>query len=149
MSLSDQWSLATGEENGKILIYRIRLQAPSFASAATFPHLLVVFWAFESPNEEGLPAPEDLELMTKLENLLQMALEQARQAFLSVIVTGDGIREWQWYVCDPKSTMELVNNALGNLESFPIRIDFQEDPQWAVYGTFLDLTGSVEGGLGL
>jgi hypothetical protein len=145
MPLSDQWSLATGEENGKMLICRIRLQAPGFATRSTFPRLLVVLWPFNSPN--GLPIPEDLERMTELEGLLQAPLEETRQGFLSVIVTGNGLREWQWYVRDAKSTMELVNRTLGELQPFPVQFSFQDDPDWAVYGRFLDLTGSVQGGL--
>jgi hypothetical protein len=147
MSISDRWSVAVGEVDRKRMLYRVRLEAPGFASAANFPHLLLVSWIFASPNEEGLPAPKDLERMTELENLLQAAFETAGQGFLSAIVTGDELREWQWYVNDQKMTMELVNKTLGELEPFPVQFSFQDDPEWAIYGRFLDLTGSVEGGL--
>lgn len=147
MPLSEQWSLATGEEIGKKLIYRIRLQAPAFAIPATFPQLLVVSWPYKSPNENGLPASEDLERMTELEILLHAPFEEARQGFLAVIITGNEHREWQWYVRDPTRTMELANRTLGELEPFPVQFSFQHDPEWAVYGQFLGLTGAVEGGL--
>ena len=69
------------------------------------------------------------------------------KVFSESAVTGDGVREWQWYVRDPKSTMELVNRTLGELEPFPVEFTFQEDREWTVYGRFLELTGSAEGGL--
>lgn len=147
MSLSDQWTLATGNENGKVVISRIRLQAPAFATRATFPHFLVVLWPYVSPNENELPEDEELERMTKLENLLSHAFEHASQGFLSVVVTGNCLREWQWYVRNPKSTMELVNKTLGELEPFPIQFSFEEeDSDWEVYGRYLELTGTYEGG---
>lgn len=147
MPISDRWSVAIGEEERRRMIYRIRLEVPGFATAANFPHLLLASWFFRSPNEEGLPAPKDLERMTELENLLQAAFETAGQGFLSVIVTGDELREWQWYVNDQETTMELVNKTLRGLDQFPVQFSFQDDPQWAIYGRFLDLTGSVECGL--
>jgi hypothetical protein len=147
MSFSDQWSLATGEEDHRLLIYRIRLGAPEFASPGSCDHLVVVSWRFQSPNEKGLPASEDLERMTEFEDRLQAVFEDARQGFLSVIVTGNGLREWQWYVRDPKSTMELVNKILGGLEPFPVQFSFQDDSEWTVYRRFLAVTGAVDCGL--
>ena len=106
MSGDDRWSIATGEDNGKVVIFRIRTQAPAFATKAAFPHLLAVTWQFESPNDQGMPSSEDAERMSELEDLLKAGLEDVRQAFLTVIVTGNGVREWQWYACDPKKLME-------------------------------------------
>ncbi len=145
MSLSEQWTLATGEEDGKKLIYRIRLAAPTFATKSSLPQLLVALWDFESVNEEQLPAPKEMERMTRLEDLLRAAIEEACQGFLAVIVTGKGLREWQWYVRDAKKTMEVLNKTLGSLEPFPVEFRFQEDPEWAIYGQFLDITSSDQG----
>ena len=142
MSLSEKWTLATGEEDGKKLIYRIRLAAPTLATESSFPQLLVALWEFESVNEERLPTPKDVEQMTRFENLLRAAIEEAHQGFLAVILTGNGLRDWQWYVRDPKRTMELLNKTLGSLEPFPVEFSFQEDPEWAIYRQFLDITDS-------
>src|ERR1700730_1411470 len=102
MSGDDRWSIATGEDNGKVVIFRIRTQAPAFATKAAFPHLLAVSWQFESPNDQGMPSSEDSRRMSELEDLLEAGLERVCQAFLSVIATGNGVREWQWYARDPK-----------------------------------------------
>jgi hypothetical protein len=142
MSVDDRWSIATGEDNGKVVIFRIRKQAPTFATKAAFPHMLAVSWQFESPNAQGMPSSEDAERMSELEDLLEAALEGVRQAFLTVIATGNGVREWQWYARDPKRLMEQVNKALGHREPFPVQFSFQEDPDWEAYSRFLDLTGS-------
>lgn len=147
MSLSEQWCLATGEDEGNALIYRIRLNAPTFAHKSDFHYLLLFLWAYDAPSCQGMPSNEDAERMTDLENLIQPAIEDAGQGFLAAIVTGNGIREWQWYVRQPDAILALVNKALGHLETYPIEISFQDDPDWSIYGQFLDFTGSVQGGL--
>jgi len=141
MSSDDSWSVATGDDDGKPLIIRIRNQPPSFARKEVFPHLLTVHWQYESPNEQGMPSEEIAARMSDLEDLLEPAFEGARQAFLTVIVTGNGIREWQWYARNPEVVMKLVNETLSELEPFPVEFSFQEDPEWAGYTRFRESNG--------
>jgi hypothetical protein len=138
MASDNSWSVATGEDEGKPLIFRIRNVPPSYATKETFPHLLAVYWQYESPSDQGIPSHEDATRMSQLEDLLEEAFEGARQAFLTVIVTGNGVREWQWYARNPDDVMELVNETLGQMEPFPVEFNFQEDPDWTGYMRFLD-----------
>ena len=78
--------------------------------------------------------------MTELEDLLESGIEKVEQAFLTAIVTGNGVREWQWYARDPKKLMELVNQTLGELEPFPVQFSFQHDPEWEGYNGFLEIS---------
>jgi hypothetical protein len=138
MASDDSWGVATGEDDGKPLIFRIRNQPPSFAKKKAFPHLLAVSWPYESPNEQGMPSEGVVARMSQLENLLEGAFEGARQAFLTVVVTGNGVREWQWYARNPEDVMTLVNETLGELEPFPVEFSFQDDPDWSAYARFLE-----------
>ena len=54
-----------------------------------------------------MPAQNDSAGMQLFEDLLQPALEEAQQAYLMLVVTGNGVREWQWYSRDPEETMKL------------------------------------------
>ena len=141
MTADDTWTMATAEEDGMPLIFRIRNQPPPFARKDSFPNLLGVSWQYEPDNEQGMPAHDVVERMGHLEDLLMPAFEVARQAFLTVVVTGKGLREWQWYVRNADQTMELVNEALGEYEPFPVEFSFQEDPEWEGYSRFRDITG--------
>ena len=138
MVSDDCWSIATGQDGDKPLVFRIRNRAPSFAHKTAFPHLLAVSWPYEPANDMGMPSSDVTEGMGQFEDLVLPALENARQAFLSVVVTGNGVREWQWYSRDPNETMELVNEALAGCDPFPIQISVQEDPGWEAYGRFLE-----------
>jgi len=139
MTPDDTWSVATAEDDGKPLILRIRNKPPSFASKKTFPHLLAVSWQYEPTNESRMPPDDVADRMGQLEDLLEEAFVGACQAFLSVIATGNGVREWQWYARDPDDVMTMVNQTLGELEPFPVEFSFQYDPDWTAYSRFLDI----------
>jgi hypothetical protein len=79
--------------------------------------------------------------MSEFENLLEEGLEGVGEAFLSVVVTGNGVREWQWYARDPEMIMDLVNKTLGHLEPFRVQFSFQDDPEWQGYSGFLGIAG--------
>jgi hypothetical protein len=139
MSDEESWSLATAEDDGKPLLFRIRNQPPPFARKDQFPHLLAVSWSYEPADESGMPSDDEHARMNELEDLLVAALEDAMQAFLTVIVTGNGVREWQWYARAPERAMELVNESLGELEPFPVEFSIQDDPEWSGYERFLNI----------
>ena len=130
------WSIATSEDNGKPLIFRIRNEPPPFVNQSNFPHLLAISWSFGSANN-GMPSPEENARMAELEDLLDVGLEGEKVAFLTVAVTGNGVREWQWYASDRDAVMESINKTLGHLDPFPIEISFQDDPDWQGYNGFL------------
>jgi hypothetical protein len=141
MAPDETWTMATAEDNGKPLIFRIRNSPPPFARKPDFPHLLAVCWQYEPPNNQGMPDQEVFARMGQLEDLLMPAFEGAEQAFLTVIATGNGVREWQWYARDPDAVMQLVNETLGAYEPFPVQFSFQEDPDWGGYSQFLEIGG--------
>jgi Family of unknown function (DUF695) len=134
---ADSWKLAQAEDNGKPLIFRIRNTPPPFARMEQFPLLLAICWNYESPNDQGMPSKADADRMGELEDLLMPAFEGKQKAFLTVIVTGNGVREWQWYARDKDAVMKLVNEALGQKESYPVEFVFQDDPDWQAYSRFL------------
>jgi Family of unknown function (DUF695) len=127
--------MATGEDNGMPLIFRIRNNRPPFSSQGSFPHLLAVCWQYDLKANNGMPLPEPLRRMNQLEELLETGLEKAEEAFLSVIVTGN------WYSRDSRKVMELVNKTLGELEPFPVQFSFQDDPEWHGYNSFRGIPG--------
>jgi hypothetical protein len=120
---------------GQPLIFRIRSQKPAVASK-TYRHLIAVSWPYEPMNESGMPAQDEAAQMGEFEDLLQTALEGPGQAYLTVVVTGNGVREWQWYSRSGEETMALVNEALSNYEPFPVEFSIQDDPRWEGYARF-------------
>jgi hypothetical protein len=116
-------------------LIRIRALPPEFQKS-DYPHMIGVSWAFDGEQSNGMPSPEIVAEMDRLEDLLVPALEGTGQAVLTVVVTGGGVREWQWYARSPEETSEIVNAALAGQESFPVEFSLQDDPAWEAYGQF-------------
>jgi hypothetical protein len=132
----ERWTVAQSEDDGLPLIFRIRNKRPHGIESNTYPHLIAISWLYQSPNEFGMPSPDISTLMMQFEELIESALENSQSAFLTVIVTGNSRREWQWYSRSPEETMGLVNQVLIDCEPFPVEFSMQEDSQWEAYRYF-------------
>src|SRR5262245_6941051 len=115
----EQWSVAQLEKNGKPLVVRYRSERPNGVEAAAFPFLLSATWAYQ-PNESGLPSEAEMGRMDKFEDALAATLETSKTAYLMVILTGNGERDWLWYTTGEEAAMGQVNQALQGHKPYPI-----------------------------
>jgi hypothetical protein len=138
----ERWAIAQGEDGDcrLPLIFRIRNQVPSGIKPRIYPSLIGVSWLYKPTNDFGMPSSDVSALMMQFEELLEPALETPKSAFLTVIVTGNSRREWQWYSRNPEETMGLVNQVLMGCKPFPVDFSIQDDPQWESYKRFQSIT---------
>jgi hypothetical protein len=137
------WSVGQGKYQGRPLVVRYRSTLPEDISRKDFPDLLAIRWDYP-PAGGGMPAEETQRRMDELESLLEQALEG--NSLLTAVVTGDGVREWQWYTRDVGEAMERINQALGELEPFPIALSRRADPDWTAYQQLVSRAGNGESG---
>src|SRR4026209_848425 len=104
----DPWSVAQHEKNGKPFVVSYRTERPQGIQTAAFPFLLSATWTYQ-PDEFGLAAAEGMERMDKIEDALASALETSQTAYLMVILTGNGERDWLWYTTGEEVAMRQVN----------------------------------------
>ena len=97
--------------------------------------MIAVTWPYDT-DDGGMPSQDAKERMDLLENLLMPALEDGGNSILTVVVTGNGVREWQWYSRSHDETMQLVNSVLAGHDVFPVEFSIQDDPEWAAYSQF-------------
>ena len=116
------------------VIFRIRT-LPAKLNRADFARLIAVSWRYEV-HDSGMRSPEERDRMDLFEDLLTPVLETPENAILTVVVTGNGVREWQWYSRSDVETMELVNSALAGQDPFPVEFVVQDDPNWEAYTRF-------------
>jgi hypothetical protein len=136
MTSKDSWSVSAAEADGLPLVIRVRKIASELTNKDSLPHVIGILLRYKSPNASGMPSTEVEEWMNRFEDVLESALEGAGQAILTAIVTGRGVREWQWYSRDIEETMTLINAALRGYQPFPVKFSSQHDPQWAMYEQF-------------
>jgi hypothetical protein len=136
-SVEDVWSVAIAEDNGKPLIIRVRHNILARVDPTKYPNLLAITWQYEPISESGMPSKQDEERMSLLEDLLDQALESNGLAYLTVVVTGNGVREWQWYSGDTQQTMTAINTSLSGHKRFPVELVSEADANWEAYRKFV------------
>ena len=129
---NEPWVVATREVDGKPLIVRYRAAIPQMVREKSHPALFTITWTFEG-GDSGLPDSEIRERMERLEDLLTDHLEKSAVAFHTATITGNGVRELQWYARSREEMMQGLNLALRGELPFPIDVAHHSDPEWLAY----------------
>lgn len=128
---------ATAEEDGKPLIFRGIQAVPEGSKESVYPFLMSVFWPYSPANDDGMPDADINEAQIVFEDALEV-LDKAGISHLMLVVTGNGRKEWHWYVKDIENWMQKLNTALaGQNTVFPIEIENSHQPDWSLYHNFM------------
>jgi hypothetical protein len=130
----NSWALAEASDDGRPLVFRFRTGFPSTVKRSRFPLMIAITWRFES--DSGMPSNREKASMDDLEESLSHVVESTGKAVLTVIVTGNEVREWQFYTRSQDEFMRLLNQALAGKPRFPIEISTDDDPDWEAYSKF-------------
>ena len=80
--------------------------------------------------EDGFPTKDELEKVHAFEDRLIEAVEHDEFAILSIVLTGNGQREFVFYTVDPQEFINRLTNMPQEEERYPIEIHCNEDPEW-------------------
>lgn len=83
-----------------------------------------------------MPSVEERERMDAMEDALEPVLEKDSFATLSLVSTGENLREWVYYAKSEDEFLERLNLALKAHSAFPIEVHTASDPQWGTYEKF-------------
>lgn len=128
-----EWGVATGEDSGVPMIVRYRIAPPSGVSTTDFNKLLAITWKYASQNDKRMPETADIEKMNLFEDLLDAGLEIKGIGYMTIVVTCNGVREYQWYAKDSDHFIKALNESLSAQKPFPIEITIKDDPGWTAY----------------
>lgn len=127
------WATATGERDGKPIVYRYIEKLPPGFKTESQPELIQIVWRY-SDGENGMPGAESNERQIRFEDLLEPL--QSSLATLALVWTGAGEKSWVYYTSDTDPFMRRLNELLAGEERFPIEIEFQADKEWSLYWSF-------------
>jgi hypothetical protein len=133
---ADTWFTVTSGDAGNPLIFRARERAPAGVNEADYSTLVSIYWPYEPANESGMPDSETEEAQVELEDALD-ELDKPGMSILMLVVTGNGQKEWHWYVSDRDAWEARLNELLENRPVFPIQLEAREEPDWALYRDFI------------
>jgi hypothetical protein len=128
----DTWSMAKGEEDGAVLLFRIRNNIPPKILPEQFPNLINIYWHYDDTSNGGLPTKEIYTRMQDLEGHLD-SIEAEGDDFFVLSITGNQRKEWMLYTHDVRQFLNRLNMKLQALPAFPIEIETNIDPSWDYY----------------
>jgi len=127
---------AQGEQDGKPVIYRSLENVPEDQKESDFPNLINIYWSFEVDVNNGMPDSETNENQITFEDAIE-SLDKKDISHLMLVVTGNGRKEWIWYVKDVDSWLNQLNELLQGHDVYPIEIKIDQDSEWSMYHNFV------------
>lgn len=132
-----EWLTATALEDDFTIIFRLLPKIPAEISTADFSARIEIVWSYQSPNDSGMPGAEVQQKMNEFEQRLESAWQDSGLGYLTMLLTGNQICEWQWYVKETDQALQILNEAMADLPPLPLEIHTEADPDWYAYSNFM------------
>ena len=102
-----------------------------------YPDLISIYWDYEPVNEGGMPDDATVKVQREFENLVKfLDIESVSHQVLTM--TGNGEKEWHWYVKDRNTWLQEFNQALQGHIQYPIELEVEYQPNWDFYQGFIE-----------
>lgn len=124
------YGIATGQKNGMTMIYRFISKDPKPSEVQRFKWLTVISWKYDGRANNGMPNNSFSSDMDRFEDAIDEMLRDTRCGMDVYVRTGDGEREFVYYIADREEFTKYLNAALANHKVYPIEIEFFEDVEW-------------------
>ena len=122
------------------MLFRFRSFTPPDIATKDYPHLINICWSYDPDAREGMPPGELHDRMIEMEQRLD-SIEGSGVGFLVLAITGNGRKEWIWYVADKAGYMARVNEAMAGVDPLPLEFETSEDPGWENFTALLASVG--------
>ncbi len=128
----DWWTTPTSAENGNRIIVTGRRNVEPAMDSGKFTDRVEITWRY-TPEKDGMPDFKTSTLMEAVSDALANAFNKDQAAILTGIYTGDGERNWIFYVRNLSKFQFLMNSALSSFELLPLEIYAEKDDEWNEY----------------
>ncbi len=129
------WTAPTEAENGNVVIVTGRDRIDDFINSGKYIYRVEVRWRYEGG---AMPDTATSQLMEDATEALKATFKKDRVAVLTGIYTGDGQRDWIFYVKKLNVFNTAFNRALADLPTLPLEVEAFSDPDWEEYHEMRD-----------
>lgn len=126
------WSAPTEGESGRTVIVTGRDYMDEVIARGKFPYRVTIGWEYNAL-PSGMPEDGDAEMMEKATDAMTAEFSKDKVAYMTGIYTGDGRRDWVFYTGNLNIFNKVLNRALAPLDTMPLLIVAEEDPEWNEY----------------
>jgi len=136
----DEWLEVKRKVNENVVLFRYRADINPEICFSDYPTLVSVTWEFAEYDDPFKFQGSIEEHHSDLEQSLEHLIEEG-SGVLILVRTGEGVKEWLWYVKNFEDWMIKLNQSFSDKPAFPIKINPYDDPEW---GTFKQLNEMSE-----
>jgi Family of unknown function (DUF695) len=137
MSISENWVLAERKTNEGLSLVRMRKLESSFQFKVHRERMSII-WRLQDRTPDRTPSPEESDFMERFESRLCELLEPSAYAFLSIVFTEPGFREYVFYSREIKRFVAAVNKLPKESASYPIEIHHESDSSGQFYQSYAE-----------
>jgi hypothetical protein len=101
--------------------------------SSSYEQRLNIFWNMNETLPNGFPDEAELSRLHDFENRLIDAVETDEFSIMSMVLTGNGEREFVFHTPDPQEFVTRLSGMPQEGEPYPIEINCNEDPEWEYY----------------
>lgn len=125
------WSIVSVQhpETGEGAVLRARFSKPPRPDLSSLVWAIVIQWTYGGG---GMPPPQVEEAQQAFETALD-PLASSSHSELVHVSTGLGLKEWVFYARTREQFMDELNDLLSAHPTYPLDIEFVEDPDWDVW----------------
>lgn len=133
MAMKERWWSTPAEgDGGRTVIVTGRDYMDEVIAGGKYQYRVDVSWNY-APGADGMPTDADARQMELATDALLAAFKKDKVAYLTGIYTGDGRRDWVFYTKNLNIFGKVFNKALEELDTMPLVIEAESDPEWEEY----------------
>lgn len=134
----EPWAIGERYEGDKPVLYRVRQAVPDGIFIKDYPYLLSILWEYEiDSNRSGMPSDEQNNQHVAFDDALDQ-IDNKGTGTLMVAVTGNGRKEWIWYVNDPDVWLSGLQECLQGHPVYPLDIQKSDAAGWETWKAIRD-----------
>ncbi len=126
------WTAPAVADSGRTVMVSGRDGMEKALAAGKHPDRVEVKWVY-ADTPDGLPDADTAALMEQADEALRAELKKDKGCLLTGIYTGDGSRDWVFYVKNTFIFQSMLNRAWSALPLLPVTISAEKDPDWEEY----------------
>lgn len=124
-------------KDGVAVLWSFVPELPNAEEQASLPTLVVIAWAYDGSENDGMPNSDTNQQMLAFEQEIGI-LERPGFCVEAYRRIGNGLREFVYYVSDFNQYIHEFNQCLRNHPTYPIDIKFYNDSEWLEFRRLLE-----------
>ncbi|WP_423012096.1 DUF695 domain-containing protein [Undibacterium sp. Ji83W] len=130
------WATATSKHrtDDRVIVFRYLKEFKNGYDVTQYPDRVILTWTYFG--NKGMPSKDERVKMDKLEDTLQPLLDKNNLATLTIVSTGNNVREWKYYARSGDSFKHALDLVLKEFSDLSLEFQSSRDPEWTAYKSF-------------